>query len=488
MLWLPFSALFHDIDYDEGQYIAAVALMRTGLPFRDFLYLQTPLHPILLAPLAWLAEGHLFVALRLANAALVGATLILIYRAVLAHGGGSERAWLAVALMALCEPILFIAAVARNDATPMLLEAIGVILLIKNWEHPGRQWSFALAGLFMGLAIATKLHFALVGVAAGLVMIAQWRRVRWPAILLYAAGGIVGCLPIFLFWAIAPDAFWFGVIEYPATAPWQWYQLGDRTELFWPPVVGLRLLRFTILGPTLLVIGLIIRSRLRREPRSEVVKLLDILIIAGLVAGIMPQPIFRQYLAPLYPVLFIRFGLTRTWWPRQLIWRLLILVSTFAALFESACTAGGNLFPNALKGISPPLAAERDARWIGSIMSPTSRVAGLAPERYIDSGLAFDRRFATGPFIFRTENLVTREQSERWHVVPRAQMPVIFADDPPDLIVVGGHRQNDVAAPHGLDTHIDDWTTAHGWSRINSPSGEISVYIRPDASGRGSTP
>ena len=45
-------AAFRPIDHDEGQYVGAVAMMRFGLPYRDFAYLQTPLQPLLFAPLA----------------------------------------------------------------------------------------------------------------------------------------------------------------------------------------------------------------------------------------------------------------------------------------------------------------------------------------------------------------------------------------------------------------------------------------------------
>ena len=479
-LWLPFTALFHDIDYDESQYLGAVALMRTGLPFRDFFYLQTPLHPLLLAPFAWIAQGWLFVALRLATAAAVGATMVLVYRTVLVHGGSQRRALLAVAFMALCEPVIFIGAVARNDATPMLLEAIGTTLLLRDWRAPRPSASFLLAGLFMGAAISTKLQFALIGIAAGLVMLVRWRRLGVGPILLYLAGGLFGCLPMLIFWRLAPDAFAFAIFRYPLTAPGQWYHLGHRDEIFSPFVVLLRLFRFTAVGPTLIAIGMIVRSRIVSRRQDDMLLLLDALIAAGLIAGILPQPIFRQYLAPLYPVLFMRFGLTDFAWPRRRLWQGLLAISLVAALVETADVEGGSILANAIHGAPPPVDAVRDAHWIARAVPAGSRVAGLAPERYVDSGLPFDRRFSTGPFIFRTEGLVLYSQALTWHVVPRAQMGTLFAADPPDAIVAGGYRAPDVAAPHGLDADIEAWARGHGWTGQISPSGAITVYLRPE--------
>ena len=60
-------AAFRPIDHDEGQYVGAVAMMRFGLPYRDFAYLQTPLQPLLFAPLAWMYDVPLLVEARSAD-------------------------------------------------------------------------------------------------------------------------------------------------------------------------------------------------------------------------------------------------------------------------------------------------------------------------------------------------------------------------------------------------------------------------------------
>ena len=42
-LLIAYSILFRNLSHDESQYVAAIALMRTGWPYLDFAYLQTPL-------------------------------------------------------------------------------------------------------------------------------------------------------------------------------------------------------------------------------------------------------------------------------------------------------------------------------------------------------------------------------------------------------------------------------------------------------------
>ena len=58
-LWLLLAlalaalAMARPIDHDESQYVAAAVLSAHGLmPYRDFAYLQTPLQPLLFAPIA----------------------------------------------------------------------------------------------------------------------------------------------------------------------------------------------------------------------------------------------------------------------------------------------------------------------------------------------------------------------------------------------------------------------------------------------------
>lgn len=480
VVWLAIAAVFRDIDYDEGQYVGATALMRTGLPFRDFFYLQTPLQPLLLAPLAWMIDQHLFVALRLANAVMVGIAAITVYHSIVAQGGARRAALAASALMLICEPMIFIGAVARNDAMPLMFEAFGIALLMSAWRSHGRWWLFCLSGLFFGAAISTKLHFAVPGLAAGLFLVWHWRTIGIARVAAFAAGGFLGLVPSVAIWAMAPDAFMFGVFEYGFKAPWQWYHLGNRAEMFTLPISIGRLLMFTALGPTIVALAAIVAARIANPRQGGVVLLLDVLIVAGLVAALLPQPIYRQYLAPLYPPLFMRLGLTAYWWPQRRPVAVLFAMMTVAGLVEALFENGGRIVPNALTGRSQVVVATQDAQWLGQTPGGQHRVvAALSPELAVDSGLVFDPRFSTGPFIFRTRGLITGDEAHRWNVVPVGMIDTMFAHNPPNLIVTGGNRTHDVAAPRGLDAEIDRWALANGWRHIQSPSGKLTVYVQP---------
>lgn len=478
--WLILAVFFRDIDYDEGQYVGATALMRIGLPFRDFFYLQTPLQPLLLAPLAWLVEQHLFLALRLANAAMVGLSAVIVYHAVVGQGARRTSALAAAGLMVVCEPMIFIGAVARNDAMPLLFETMGIAILMTGWRSQRAVWLFGLAGLCFGAAISAKLHFAVPGLFAGLTLLWHWRSLGAARVAAFAVGGFTGLIPSVFIWSLAPDAFMFGVLEYGFKAPWQWYHLGNRAEMFTLPVLIGRFLLYTAVGPTIVALIAVIAARIANPRQGGIVLLLDVLIVAGLIASLLPQPIYRQYLAPLYPPLFIRLGLIVHWWPRGRMVGFLFAFMSVAALIETLLENGGHITTNLLAGRSPVMIATRDAHWLGrTVGGPDRVVAALSPELAVDSGLTFDPRFATGPFIFRTRGLVEADEAVRWKVVPSEMMDTLFATNPPDLIVTGGNRRIDVAAPNGLDVEIDRWALANRWRAIRSPSGKLIVYLQP---------
>jgi hypothetical protein len=73
-------ALIAPVNHDESQYLAAAVLNRSGVPFVDYLYLQTPLQPFLAAPIAALTVGYNFICLRVATAIAALVTLWLVFR------------------------------------------------------------------------------------------------------------------------------------------------------------------------------------------------------------------------------------------------------------------------------------------------------------------------------------------------------------------------------------------------------------------------
>lgn len=474
-------AVFRPIDHDEGQYVAAVALMRSGLPYRDFAYLQTPFQPLLFAPLAWLCEGWLFLALRAVNALCAAGAAALLYQTVCRVGGSLRSAGIAAMALVTSHAFLFAATVARNDALPLLLHMAGLALLIDALGTGRRPLFFMLAGLLLGAAASAKISYGLPAAAIGLFALVNIQRFGPMSVLALAAGGVAGGLPTLILWAIAPDAAWFGIIDYSMKAPLEWQLLNQRAYMVETPLSALRLLRFLAQGSALLALVAMGVSILRRSGKSSMTTgLLDYVILAGLIAAWLPRPIYVQYLVPLLPALFLRFGLMLgdPRWSRPAAIAALTLCMA-AGMAETAIRTA----PNIARAHSPILSATHDAHAIGQSVRAAGiagPIVSLAPERVVDSGLPLDPRFAAGPFLFRTRDLLTPAQQAAFHVLNGASVANGLTRHPPAAIVTGQESAPSPATPQGLDSSLIAWARGHDYRATTLPSGEGTLYLRPE--------
>lgn len=402
---LALLALARPIDHDESQYVAAAVLAGRGLPYRDFAYLQTPLQPLLLAPLAALAGAQAWLALRLTNAALGWVTLALVARAARRAGAAPGATRLAVLALASCDIFLFGAATARNDLLPAAALA-GALALLPG-PPPGRARA-AVLGLLLAAAAAAKLSYALPAAAYGAhALCAPARRPGWTAL-----GAAPMLLIVALLAAAAPEAFRFEVIDFPARAPAEWYQRAAPAKLFWL-TKALDALKFLALGAALpaLVIGV-----WRRAPAP-----LPLLALAGLAAGLAPFPTWRQYLLPLLPPLFVMLALRWSSAPprpgcRRVVW-LMFAGAGLSLSVEALARAGA--------GGLPMLVAARESRAIGAAYRQSGArgpVVTLSPHYLPGARLAIDPRFAAGPFYFRARGLLTRAAEARLGLVSGAAL------------------------------------------------------------------
>jgi hypothetical protein len=468
---------FSPLDHDEGQYVGAVALMRIGLPYRDFAYLQTPLQPLLFAPLAWIAKGWLFPALRGVNALLATGAVACIWLAA-RRAGASERGALLTAMALLSSHmLLFAGSVARNDALPLMLTTAGLAAFLRLLRDGRGGWTALLAGLLLGAAASAKISYGLPAAAIGLFALLHWRTLGAKQVALLASGGLLGGLPTFCLIHLEPDAAWFGIIDYSLKAPQEWRTLnGQAFMLEWPLSLA-RLARFLAQGCGLIaLVGMMLVATRRR---TVVERLLDMMILAGLIAAWLPRPIYVQYLGPLLPALFVRFALLvdRPFW-RHPMGRALIVVGMVAGLAQTAMAVGDNIAARH----SPVLAVLRDVRVMDGVLTAAGvpgSIATLSPERVVDSALPLDRRFVTGPFLFRTRSVLNDRQARAFHATTVSTLAADLDALPPAALLVGAERERSRAAPRGLDAALADWALARGYRRVALPSGTSLLLRRP---------
>ena len=383
VLLLATFAAIRPVDHDESQYVAAAVLAAHGfLPYRDFLYLQAPLQPFLLAPLAWSAAA--WPMLRIANALLGAVALVCTYRA--ARLLAPARAALAATLLfACCDSFLFSVGTARNDALPAACLA-GALWLAVRAEKEGatRLRAFA-AGLLLAAAASAKVSYAVPALAySGWALVHRRHR---------AAHVALGAAPVaaFVAWTVttAPAAVWFGVFAFPAIAPYDFYADRPFKLSCWAKLLDVA--KFLALGPALPALVLA-----ARRPRPG---LATALLLAGLVAAVAPTPTWRQYLLPALPPLFLLLARRLGSAPPGRSARAVLIAFALIGLAPSAL---------ALTRAPAMPTAWRDGRAIGAALDRagvTGPVATLSPQFLPAARRLPDRRFATGPFWFRTRTL-----------------------------------------------------------------------------------
>jgi hypothetical protein len=80
--------------------------------------------------------------------------------------------------------------------------------------------------------------------------------------------------------------------------------------------------------------------------------------------------------------------------------------------------------------------------------------------------------------------LMTADEERRMHVVTRESLDRAFRNTPPSAIVTGGEGRSTPDAPGGLDAPLKRWAERHNYRRMQSPSGTLSLYLRPGDLGR----
>ncbi len=447
-------ALLRPVDHDESQYVAAAALTAHGLlPYRDFAYLQTPLQPYLFAPVALLAGSWTWPALRILNALLGIATIACVHTAARTLGAKPKAALTCAALFATCDILLFSIGTARNDALPAALLAAALPLIVRRATT---RKTAALAGFLLASAAAAKISYAFPALACGLYALVD-RRHRPIAILL-------GTLPVVAFvawtYAASPAGFVFGTFTFPARGPAEYYAL--RPWKMSLPAKAIDTLKFLALGAALPALALVARDAWRRRT----VDLLDWLILAGLIAALLPFPTWRQYLLPALPALFVRLSLIP---PPSRAWRIAFAVFAAAGIAPSIAALADS------DGLSLTQAL-RGGRAVGRVLDQhglAGPIATLSPQILPAANRQPDPAFATGPFYFRSTKLLDATQEHALHLISRARMKLDGS-----TILTGGEgpaTSGDASLDQALATAARD----AGYEPIPIPGTRFTAFTPP---------
>ena len=471
-------------NHDEDQYLAAGVLAAKARLYRDFLYVQTPLQPELTAPLTGLAPGWTYLVLRLFSAACGLAALAGVWTAQLRLGVERRLAGLSVLLMASCYTFQYCASVVRNDALPMALLAWAIAAAATGLrEDARRRWlAWSVCGLLLGLAVSAKVSFApLLAAAAVFACVRLAFRTdgaRWSQVLGLGLSSGLGLSPIALAWVGAPEAMRFALVGFWAGGPRRWYLANGLEHRMEPGSKLLYGLGDLMLGPALAALVLILLSRLRpSRSASAAAWLLDLMILAALVAAFAPSPTYKQYFAPLLPPLFVRLGLAASEGRRPAWAQGALALGAAVGLVVFAMRVG----QAAWIGRWTPLVVARENHWIGQTLrqaKASGDIATLSAHEGLDSGFALDRRFAGGAMVYRSADGIDPALRERLHITSPASLAADLDKAPPAAIVTG-YEDGGGDTRIRLDAPLRAYAQARGYTLHLSPWGAAQLYVRP---------
>ena len=478
-LLLLARALTAPIDYDEDQYVAAGLMARHFMLYRDFIYLQPPADPLLLAGLFTLSGSYYLLVARVLTGALSTGVFVLTIALLRRYGAGRGLA-VALASIVLLSPFLDRpTATSRNDILPLALFLAGLLLYLDAPQR-SRSWLIA-AGLCVGFAVEAKISYVFAPLA--LLLHAAWPRTgRVTHLVPLAAGIAIAALPGLYFLIEAHEGFLFDLLEYHMTAPTAWYLREGEGALLEP---GHRLAVLAVLlawgsnaSLALLVAGLaairVWQGANDAAPPAAPPGLLGLLLGLAVLVGFQPSPSWPMYYAPVAPLLaaltvsmFVR---TRIAGPPDLVPLLLVIAALPALppLWARATDLVGLARPATWPGLEVHFQAAELRETIRAA-GLTGDVATLFPVHVLDDD-PVRPEFASGPFFFRTADLVPPDRIARLHGASADSLETLFAASPPAAIL-GGFAKGQWSVE--MDASLDDYARHHGYRPVPLAPGEL---------------
>jgi hypothetical protein len=482
----PFNA-------DEDQYIAGAVLAASEVIYRDFMHLQTPLQPLLLAPVTRLFPGNVFTALRLTNALLATLAAVGIYGAQRAAGVRGRVALLATVLLALCPSYRICATHVRNDMLPAALSAFAMFAAVsaaRNYRG-AILLLWPLAGLGFGLATSAKIAHAFLLAGAGSYLLWRWfraadRGAALQAVLAYSAGCLAGLLPTLVLAVLALDAFNFGVFKYALTCPFEWFRREGQADLLSLGGKVKKTFEILLQSPALpaLLSAFVLRCLRREAIVGPEMPLLDMLVVAGGLAALAPTPTWPYYFLTFLLPLFVWLGVEIDAGIDQRRSAVLAVIAVTALFALGVLPDYGRLLLKTVR--KPPELwlvprVEAEAEWIGGqlqAMAAQGTIATLSPFIVVDSGYPLDRRFATGFFVYHYCQLHNAQDDLRFHTLGPATLARSLDAESPAAIVVGYQSR---PWPSGIifDTDLRNYALSRGYRLLRSPVGAAELYVNP---------
>ncbi|MBO0663025.1 hypothetical protein LQ948_09515 [Jiella sp. MQZ9-1] len=450
---------------DEELYVPPARLLDDHHLYADFFYNHTPgsawlFHAVrtVVGSNDLLLDGR--VAVFLGWLLFAAAISLFTYRMT----GSLFLSWSLTTLTLVNELLLTQAGMgATNNFLPLPFSFIGMALIVVVATGRGEeQWLLGLAGLSLALAVDIKASaIAFVIVAGGAVWFLPGRldvaeRLRRHVAPLLA-GGVVGGLPVLSYLVVDTRRFLDNVVGYHL-GPHKAYFLsaasageGAATSLMAKALLahGMLLGNGTAAAAlvALIVAGLFWRMQSgpgRSLDRGVIWSLVFVFVafVASSFVALVPTPSFPQYFAPPLVCVPLALAVLLSALPATILPQAKMV--TLAAAAAVLIGQGPRLMQDVATFLKPRDWTVFAVHRAGAAMADRlkakgldGRVATIAPIYPLEGGLPVYAELATGPFLFRTADLVSPALARSYRMVTPEGVAALFAVEPPAAFLLG---------------------------------------------------
>jgi hypothetical protein len=497
---------------DEHMYIAASVLVAQGAElYKDFSYLQMPYLPIFLGNFYHFLgiESYYLIIGKLINwLFLLIASLVLF---VLAKRVLNDRFLaLGIATLFLLNVTIIGAAgapgaagFATNTIAPVTFALISFYLFyISFLENQIKYFGITVAGIFLALAIGTRLTYITVAIPFLAIMIYYFASRRDPAsdikrriavgLFCYTAGLTAGLLPVFLFMSDL-DSFIFNNLKFHhANTEWRWMTDFEGPMSLYSKISFAHKQYFKS-DNLILLFGIMCTFGMAfRKPQSfkqifhqfpVSAYLAFFLVCITAITAVLPTPSWPHYYAT--PLSFL----------------LILLIFSFSASSEITSNFQKRLMlilvlmmtaSNGPHILLPIIRLANADNWTGlevhnvsknirktlleNDIDTKNKIATLFPIYAIETNLSIYPELSTGPFLYRVGDLLTAEQRKHYVGTSPESLHELLSKDPPAAIVIDSNEEKDMIP---LNKPLIEFAVANNYRKVPIAGFSGEFYIMP---------
>jgi hypothetical protein len=482
---MVFHSLTQYINQDEEVFITAAYLAQHMRLYADFLYLQSPIYPLVLSKLLILFSSvSPFLIARLLSAILAIGSVLTFFGLAARLSKNPQFAFILTSLFASAPLMLLAYGSARNDIMPIFFGLCGVWLALRGLDAERKQSSsyvaLFFAGFCMALAVGAKVTATFIPLSAMLYILLRSRLRLLPLIL----GGAVGSLPIVYYAATTFDNFLYCNATFHLTIFREFFIENGVAEALALPFRVKSMLAIWAGEPALVVAASFLAfvafaswRRGRLVPIVEKHFLADnrtfiiLLMVTAIPFVFLTNVTDKQYLQPAIPYVLLScaalFPLAQGIMERRQV----LLFAAMAVVILAL--QGGRFVVEAVGHLKRSLWTPTEVHNLSALIAlhvKHGAVATLYPALALDAGSSIYPQFATSIFFYRSGDHLAPERVLELNGISPRTLSFVFSLEPPAAVFIGNTR---------FDPPLLNWAQRNCYREVDLSPWEGGVY-EPD--------